>query len=169
MTDELSIPSPGESLLIRSEAKVALVARGRREATLLSIASASRVTLVARRRQQAALLLAGSEVSRIDVEELPLLYVRQRADAGDSIAQTELGRRYYSGCGVPKDPIAASSWYEKAVAQGDLEAASALGDMYRRGEGVPQDLAKAVLYYSAATNESVMGDWDPDFIAGMWH
>jgi TPR repeat protein len=129
------------------------------------VLSQARAGLVARGRKDAALLV---EVPSWDLPRLPLSQLRQRADAGDFLAQDELGDRYREGCGVPQDPVEAVGWYRKAAEQGNLYAFYSLGGMYERGEGVPQSLSEALRCYCKSTDDDLYGDWDPDAVTNMW-
>lgn len=77
------------------------------------------------------------------------------AEAGNAQAQTYIGRMYRKGQGVPKDPSAAATWFQKAAAQGEWEASNTLATMYRLGEGVPQDFQKAMQWYMEAAKLGV--------------
>ena len=75
------------------------------------------------------------------------------AEQGDSEAQTDLGMRYHTGDGVPKDYAEAVKWYHKAAEQGHAIAQYNLGVMYAIGEGVPQDDAEAAKWYRKAAEQ----------------
>jgi len=55
-------------------------------------------------------------------EEKKLKALRERAEAGDSKAEYELGLMYYRGDGVPQDMTAARAWLTKAAEQGQRDA-----------------------------------------------
>ncbi len=74
----------------------------------------------------------------------------EQAQAGDVVAQTELGRRYGLGLGIAKDSAASFSWYEKAANQGFCSAQANLAYMYLNGEGVPKDGKLAEEWYTKA-------------------
>ena len=78
---------------------------------------------------------------------------RPLADQGDPYAQTNLGRMYANGQGVPQDYAAAASWYRKAADQGIDTAQTNLGRMYDIGQGVPQDYAAAASWYRKAADQ----------------
>lgn len=78
----------------------------------------------------------------------------EKADAGDVIYQSALGKKYFQGNGVPRNFAKAAEWFGKAAKQGDAYAQYVLGMQYTLGKGVPQDYAKAVeLYHKAAEQE----------------
>ena len=79
--------------------------------------------------------------------------LRTKAEAGDAVAQNNLGRMYAKGQGVPKDYAIAVSWYRKAAQQGDTFAQNNLGRMYAKGQGVPKDYAIAVSWYRKAAQQ----------------
>jgi uncharacterized protein len=78
---------------------------------------------------------------------------RPLADQGDPYAQTNLGRMYANGQGVPQDYAAAASWYRKAADQGDVYAQYNLGILYANGRGVQQNYADAVNWYRKAADQ----------------
>ncbi len=69
--------------------------------------------------------------------------LEEAAEAGDSAAQTDLGRAYLTGSPLSRDPEAGLRWLEAAISQGNSSAMTALGYAYWNGDGVPQDRAKA--------------------------
>jgi len=97
------------------------------------------------------------------------------ADQGDVVAQYNLGLMYSTGDGVPKDAVAAVSWYRKAGDQGLAEAQANLGTMYATGDGVPKDFVMAYMWCNLAaaqgdgiakTNRDALGgDMTPAQIA----
>jgi TPR repeat protein len=84
--------------------------------------------------------LSASEISQLQA----------RAEAGDAVAQTKLGKAYQDGNGVPQNDNLALKWYCKAAEQGDPSAENDLGIMYRLGEGVTRDKEEAVRWYHKA-------------------
>ncbi|MFQ5432661.1 MAG: tetratricopeptide repeat protein, partial [Nitrospinota bacterium] len=70
--------------------------------------------------------------------------LREKANAGDSKSQTDLGQKYQYGWGTKQDYTEAVRWYRKAAEQGDADAQFFLGLMYDIGEGVKQNYAEAV-------------------------
>ncbi|MDR0528579.1 MAG: GYF domain-containing protein [Zoogloeaceae bacterium] len=60
----------------------------------------------------------------------------------DAQKQFELGFKYATGDGVPKDDARAAEWYKKAADQGYAEAQAMLGFSYLLGNGVIQDQEK---------------------------
>lgn len=74
----------------------------------------------------------------------------QRAEAGDAVAQRQLGNLYRSGAGVAQSDAEALTWYRKAAAQGDVVAHYNLGVMYDNGYGVDQDHEEAGRWYEQA-------------------
>ena len=68
-----------------------------------------------------------------------------RAEAGDPIAQYDLGMMYLDGDGVGKDSKEAVKWFRKAADQGNALSQNYLGFMCRDGKGV---LANHVAAYA---------------------
>ena len=79
--------------------------------------------------------------------------VRTRAEAGDAVAQFNLGVRYDFGLGVPEDDVEAVAWYRQAAEQGHAVAQYTLGFMWAVGRGVPQDDVEAVAWYRKAAEQ----------------
>ena len=72
-------------------------------------------------------------------------WLRNAAELGSAVAQSELGRMYRDGDDVTaKDSVQALKWFRLAAEQGYADAQSALASMYRVGDGVPEDLAEAM-------------------------
>jgi TonB family protein len=86
--------------------------------------------------------LAGAQSPRNsgDIQAL-----KQKAQAGDSEAQTELGIAYRD-----RDPSQAAEWFRKAAEQGNPRAQNSLGVLYHGGHGVPKDFNQAFGWYKKA-------------------
>jgi TPR repeat protein len=82
-----------------------------------------------------------------------ILELRKTAEAGDSLAQNNLGYAFTIGRGVPKNFAEAAKWYALAAANSFAPSQYNLGALYEHGLGVPQDYGKAVLYYRAAADQ----------------
>ena len=78
------------------------------------------------------------------------------AEHGSLPAEIELGARYMTGNGVPRDLTAAARWYEKAAQRGEPQAQNQIGYLYQSGIGVPRDLDRAMHWYqlSAASGDA---------------
>jgi hypothetical protein len=85
--------------------------------------------------------------------------LRVRAEAGDAVAQYNLGVSYANGRGVPQDDAEAVRWYRLAADQAELgsgvqsgtpAAQHALAVMHRDGRGVPQDDVEAIRWLELA-------------------
>src|SRR4051794_35282008 len=86
--------------------------------------------------------IAGAQSPRTsgDIQAL-----KQKAQAGDSEAQTELGIAYRD-----RDPSQAAEWFRKAAEQGNPRAQNSLGVLYHGGHGVPKDFDQAFGWYKKA-------------------
>ncbi|NIQ58874.1 MAG: sel1 repeat family protein, partial [Gemmatimonadetes bacterium] len=75
----------------------------------------------------------------------------------DAEAMYDLGNRYHSGNGVPRDPFVAAEWYERAAEQGHGMAAYRLAFMYLRGRGpaTKNDYPRAYFWFDVAAGEGV--------------
>lgn len=72
---------------------------------------------------------------------------------GNSQAQYELGKLFYTGQGVDKDYFNAREWWIESALQGNLDAQQKLGYLYSEGLGVERDFEKAKLWYSKAAKQ----------------
>lgn len=54
-----------------------------------------------------------------------------KAEAGDAVAQFEIGSAYDAGYGAPRDPVQAERWYRAAATQGHVAAHNSLGRMFQ--------------------------------------
>src|SRR3954453_18655227 len=86
---------------------------------------------------------------------LPIDELRQRANANETAAMEELGRRLLAGAGVPRDAQTGATWYQLAANAGSPTAAFTLGVLYERGVSVERDSAKAVDWYRKAAAGNV--------------
>ena len=78
---------------------------------------------------------------------------RMAAEQGDARAQYNLGVRYYTGNGVPKDHAETAKWFRMAAEQGDFQAQYNLAYLYYHGYGVPQYHTEAVKWYRKAAEQ----------------
>lgn len=70
------------------------------------------------------------------------------------MAQTNIGRMYREGKGVPQNNKKAVYWYRKAAEQGDAAAQVWLGALYAKGvEGVPVNHHESFEWYSKAAEQ----------------
>ncbi len=72
---------------------------------------------------------------------------------GDSRAQYELGKLFYTGQGTDKDYFNAREWWIESALKGNLDAQQRLGYLYSEGLGVERDFEKAKFWYSKAARE----------------
>ncbi|MEM7366331.1 MAG: SPOR domain-containing protein [Pseudomonadota bacterium] len=97
-----------------------------------------------------------------DFESASSAYQRQEFDAafqeflvlanrGDARSQTVIAMMYKYGESVPKDPLMAANWYEKAAKQGYSPAQYHLGTLYSEGRGVAQDRDEAIRWLTLAS------------------
>jgi TPR repeat protein len=93
----------------------------------------------------ATTLATGQDLAHLSLQEL-----QAQASSGNAAAQNELGDRYDSGEGVPRNWITSSEWYRKAAEQGDRSAEFNLGYAYELGRGTSIDTASAAVWYTKA-------------------
>jgi tetratricopeptide (TPR) repeat protein len=73
-------------------------------------------------------------------------------------AQSEMGRLYRDGLGVPQSYEEAIKWYRKAAEQGDWEAYASVGQLYNQGKGVPQNYEEAAFWYGLVLKNYESGE-----------
>jgi hypothetical protein len=79
-----------------------------------------------------------------------------RAKAGDSSAQYEIGRAYQGGIGVEKNNEEATQWYRRSAASGNSSAQYALALELLYGWGGQRDVREGVSFLTkAAENDNV--------------
>jgi hypothetical protein len=76
-----------------------------------------------------------------------------RANAGDSTAQYEMGLQYADGEDLPQNYEDAMAWFAKAAGNGNDKAQWKLGLGYMKGIGVPHDERTAVAWFKRAANQ----------------
>lgn len=78
---------------------------------------------------------------------------RPRAEAGDAIAQYNLGVLYNEGLGTPRNYKEAMKWFLMAAEQGDADAQNNIGIMYYEGRGVGKNYSQAFHWYTLAAEQ----------------
>ena len=149
MSDESQIrvrPKDGDSSLALSSARSSLVARGRRDAALLT----TQVRAESEERRSGGLCLGVPGVS-LDYVEAAKWF--KAAEQGDAQAQFWPATMYEMGEGVGQDYEKAAKWYREAAEQGHANAQVNLAAMYHRGQGVGQDSAEAARWYRKAAEQ----------------
>ena len=99
-----------------------------------------------------AFALAQTTIPDKPAGELSLSEVKTRAEAGDAVAQNELGIRYRLGIDVGKDPGKALAWFLKAAQQGNAKAYFNLGAAYYNGDGVPVNDEESCVWFMLAAD-----------------
>ncbi|HEX7289262.1 MAG TPA: tetratricopeptide repeat protein [Candidatus Angelobacter sp.] len=87
--------------------------------------------------------------------EASIAELRRRANAGDAVAQVELGRAYEDGMGVEQSDTKAVELFRKAAEQGNAQAQNSLGVMYALGRGVERNREEAVRWYRKAAKNGL--------------
>lgn len=88
------------------------------------------------------------DAAKVNIEDL-----RQKAEKGDSVAQTMLGVEYMKGDQVEKDLDKAIEWWKKAAEKGYAEAEYKLGVCYHFGFGIKKSHKLARYWYEKAANQ----------------
>jgi hypothetical protein len=91
-------------------------------------------------------LLVATLMTEMGIEGL-----MEKAEAGDSDAQIDLGFIFSDGRGIPREFTEAAN--RKAAERGIPQAQYNLGIMYDNGRGVPQDYAEAAKWYRKAAEQ----------------
>ena len=81
--------------------------------------------------------------------------LNQEANAGDALAQHELGLRYLLGDGIPADTVKAVYWIKKAAEKNLTAAKYNLGIMLINGIGINWDPFLAFKYFRSAAREGM--------------
>lgn len=95
-------------------------------------------------------LLYSKGLGVIPNPEYSLQLLQQAAEAGEPMAQYNLGNQYTRDGPLGYHPRLALAWWQKAAAQGLVLAQHNLGSLYALGKGVEQDLDKARYWYAEA-------------------
>lgn len=78
---------------------------------------------------------------------------RPLAEAGEAVAQFQLGSLYMEGRIRSADPQEAATWFEKAAKQGYAPAQYNLGVMYYTGSGIKRDYTSALNWLIKAAEQ----------------
>ena len=93
--------------------------------------------------------------STLDLQLLEAFVLMQKANAGESPAQHELGLRYLFGKGFPADTVKAVYWIQKAADQHLPLAQFNLGILLMNGRGIEWSPFEAFRQFSAAAEQDV--------------
>ena len=94
----------------------------------------------------------------------PISELRAKAEAGEAVAQLNLGVSYFYGQGVVKDDVEAAKWFRRAADQGLASAQFNLGVFYASGRGLVKDDIEAAKWYRKAAEQ---GDADSQYNLGV--
>jgi TPR repeat protein len=87
-----------------------------------------------------------------DTDKL-IAQAKQDAEAGNAMAQFNLGCCYDKGTGVAKDMREAIKWYKRAAEAGNTNAQYNLGNFYKDGEGIEVNKSEAVKWYKLSAEK----------------
>ncbi len=79
------------------------------------------------------------------------------AEAGDPVAQNNIGFMYRKGRGVHLDESQAIEWYRRSAEQGFADAMTNLGYMYDEGRTVEQDFVESYKWFLLAAERGREG------------
>ncbi|MEN8194619.1 MAG: tetratricopeptide repeat protein [Bacteroidota bacterium] len=91
--------------------------------------------------------------------------LQNKANQGDPFAQHELGLRYLTGQGLPRDTIRAVSWIEKAVQKNLTSAWFNYAIMLNNGIGVDWNPFQSYTYFKAAAKNGMP---EAQFVYGIF-
>ena len=77
----------------------------------------------------------------------------EKAKAGDSNAQLEIGNCYFNGNGVAKDYEQAMKWWKKSASKNNSVAQYNIGMLYDNGFGVKRNYEKAIEWYQKSADQ----------------
>jgi hypothetical protein len=98
-------------------------------------------------------LKAGNEAHKSGDTATARQFWQKAGEAGNPIAQFNLGIVYHFGKGAKKNYGKALHWYRKSARQNHKTAQFNLGRMYENGLGVTRDRAEAVHWYRKASGQ----------------
>jgi len=102
--------------------------------------------------------LSPDEIARrLESPEDRARLIREGAEAGVPEAQAVYGQMLLDGAGVPRDPVAAFSWFLRAARAGHLMGLNMLGRCYDLGWGVAVDKVRAAECFRVAAERGL--DW----------
>jgi TPR repeat protein len=93
--------------------------------------------------------------STLDLQLLEAFVLMQKANAGESPAQHEVGLRYLLGRGFPADTERAAFWIKKAADQKLPFAEYNMGILFMNGMGVEWNPFEAFNYFSASADQEI--------------
>lgn len=79
------------------------------------------------------------------------------AEAGDPVAQNNIGFMYRKGRGIALDEEQAINWYRRSAEQGFADAMTNLGYMYDEGRTVEQDFVESYKWFLLAAERGRQG------------
>ncbi len=97
------------------------------------------------------LLVIGVTAQQANDRQLRI--AQRRANAGDVVAQLELGERFANGRGVPKDDAQAFQWNLRAAQAGNATGELRVGVAYALGRGVARDYDQAFSWMQRASDQ----------------
>ena len=83
--------------------------------------------------------LDGCERDAVKTQSNNFTKIKMAAEAGEPVAQCNLGLLYLNGFEVPQDDKKAAIWFRAAAEQGNAYAQRCLSLAYLTGRGVPKD------------------------------
>ena len=95
------------------------------------------------------------EVQRYtEADEKGFAETKSKAEAGNALAQYNIGVMYYEGQVVEQDFKEAIKWYRRAAEGNHSHAQCNLGVMYANGVGVKRDSTEAVKWYRMSVKQN---------------
>lgn len=94
--------------------------------------------------------LEGNEISK---EEVFRSQYEMAINEASSVAQFEIGKRFFIGNGVSKDVDKAVYWIEKSASQGYVYAQHVMGISYLYGNYTKKDISIAITWFDKASEQ----------------
>lgn len=94
----------------------------------------------------AIILTAGVAAQAQKTETVNFEQEYELAQTGDPVAMNELGKCYYYGRGVAKNPKEAFNWFLKAAQKNNVNAIEMVAFMYGHGDGTDFDLLECIYW-----------------------
>jgi TPR repeat protein len=88
-----------------------------------------------------------------DRSELGMAELEKAARSGDVRVQNEVGKRYVTGNGVPRDDEKARYWFTLCAKAGDMLCQSNIASMIMTGRGGGQSFAEGIRWLKAAADQ----------------
>jgi TPR repeat protein len=101
------------------------------------------------------LLVNPKKIKNTSIYQLFIDNIMKQAQAGDALAQTNLGIMYLTGKGTPKNINQAITWFIRAAEKNFGMAYYMLGQIYSHGDKPLSNIKEAIEWYTKAANQGI--------------